>query len=163
VSDRLAGKVAVITGGAGGFGQAIARAFGREGALVIITDVNRDAVSNVADALGCLGLEQDVTDEAKWTEIIAAAEQRHGKLDILVNNAGILGDLGNGSPEEPRLKISIAFRRSTSREPSSDANLQLPRSVAQGVGRSSMFPRSPRSKAPGSRRPTVSAKRASNS
>jgi 3(or 17)beta-hydroxysteroid dehydrogenase len=103
MGDRLAGKVAVITGGAGGFGQAIARAFGREGAHVIITDVNRDSISNVADALGCLGLVQDVTDEAKWTEIIAEAEQRHGKLDILVNNAGILGDLEKGSPEETRL------------------------------------------------------------
>ncbi len=86
--SRLAGKVALITGGASGFGSASAALFMREGARVVITD--RDpAGAEVAAGIGCRFVLQDVTEEASWPALISDIDSREGRLDILVNNAGI--------------------------------------------------------------------------
>ncbi len=89
---KLDGKVAIITGGARGMGEATARLFHAEGAAVVITDVSSDTGAAVAASLGerALFCRHDVTDEAQWKAVVAAAIALFGRLDILVNNAGIL-------------------------------------------------------------------------
>lgn len=90
-TGRLAGKVALITGGARGQGAAEARLFVDEGATVVVTDVLTEAGEQLAGELGCEFLEHDVSSEARWTDVVADITERHGRLDVLVNNAGILG------------------------------------------------------------------------
>lgn len=90
---RLEGRVAVITGGGGGIGRAIAAAYADEGATVMLVDKDGDAAKSVARAvvdaggLAC-GLEVDVTAPGAPDGIVTQAVSRFGALDILVNNAG---------------------------------------------------------------------------
>jgi NAD(P)-dependent dehydrogenase (short-subunit alcohol dehydrogenase family) len=92
---RVEGKIALVTGGAQGLGAAIARMLAREGAKVAVTDINeegaRDTVARIeADYPGfAVAYRHDVTDEARWQEVLADAAERFGGLNILVNNAGI--------------------------------------------------------------------------
>lgn len=90
---RLAGKKALITGGAGGIGSAIAAAFLKEGADVLITDLDDDAAIATAERLSDLGrirgIGHDVTSEADWRTAVETAEADLGGLSVLVNNAGI--------------------------------------------------------------------------
>lgn len=90
--DRLAGKVAIITGGAKGLGAADARAFVAEGAKVIIADVDDIAGEALATELGDAARYAylNVCNEAEWQALIAAVDAEYGKLDILVNNAGVV-------------------------------------------------------------------------
>ena len=96
---RVEGKVALVTGGASGIGRGCAETLAREGATVVITDIQDDkgpaVVAEITAAGGrCEYLHHDVTSEDAWIEIVAEIDRRHGRLDILVNNAGI----GVGSP-----------------------------------------------------------------
>ena len=86
---RLAGKVAIITGAAGGIGEAGARLFVAEGAKVVMTDVQDGA--HIAAELGssAIFLKHDVTDEAGWAKVVGAALSQFGRLDVLINNAAI--------------------------------------------------------------------------
>jgi len=89
---RVAGLVALVTGAASGIGWACAEALAREGAIVVLTDVQ--AGEEVAAGIRAKGgraefHKHDVTSEARWGEIIAGIETAHGRLDVLVNNAGI--------------------------------------------------------------------------
>ena len=91
---RLEGKVALISGGARGIGEAIARLFAREGASVTIGDILEDEGQRVAreidDAGGrALFVRLDVTVEEDWRRAVQATVERFGKLNVLVNNAGI--------------------------------------------------------------------------
>jgi len=90
---RLENKVAVVTGAASGFGEAIARTFAREGASVVLSDINDNAGRPVADAINAAGgtatyIHADVTDADDVAGMVAEAEESYGGLDILVNNAG---------------------------------------------------------------------------
>ena len=87
---RLDGKIALITGGASGIGEAASRAFTQAGAKVIILDLNLKAASTLATALGGQAIECDITDEDQ----VANAFAQVPHLDLLVNNAGI-GLVGN--------------------------------------------------------------------
>lgn len=92
---RLAGKVALITGGASGIGRCTARRFAAEGARVVIADRDRDAGAALAAELNAAGTETlfvpcDVTDEASVAAVIAATRERFGALHVLVTCAGIL-------------------------------------------------------------------------
>ena len=89
---RLDGKVAIITGGARGQGEAEVRLFVAEGAKVVISDVLVDAGRALADELGeaAVFLRHDVSREEDWEAAINTATERFGGLDVLVNNAGIL-------------------------------------------------------------------------
>jgi NAD(P)-dependent dehydrogenase (short-subunit alcohol dehydrogenase family) len=94
MTGRMAGKVVLITGGASGIGLASAEACAREGAIVVITDLNAkegeaQAARLVATGLKAEFLSQDVTSEADWTRVMDETVRRHGRLDGLVNNAGI--------------------------------------------------------------------------
>jgi NAD(P)-dependent dehydrogenase (short-subunit alcohol dehydrogenase family) len=96
---RVDGKVAIITGGAGGIGDATARLLAEQGAKVIITDLNQDTGEALAAEIGAEFVAQDVTDQNLWKDIVAGAEAKHGALHILVNAAGIEGDMLNGAAE----------------------------------------------------------------
>ncbi|MBP2192668.1 glucose 1-dehydrogenase [Nocardia goodfellowii] len=89
---RLAGKVALITGGARGMGAEHVRRFVAEGARVVFGDVLDDAGRRLAAEIGpaCHYLRHDVTSETDWAAAVGAAQDRFGRLDVLVNNAGIL-------------------------------------------------------------------------
>ncbi len=96
---RVENKIALITGAAQGLGAAIAELLAREGASVVMTDINTQGVLQKAKEINADGLdkaiawEQDVSSEAAWQQTIDAISERFGRLDILVNNAGI----GSGS------------------------------------------------------------------
>jgi len=89
---RVAGKVAIVTGGASGMGKADAIALAREGARVVVADLNAEGGQAVADAIGdsATFMRLDVTDEDNWQSVVAATVEKFGRLDILVNNAGTL-------------------------------------------------------------------------
>ena len=95
--DRLANKVAVITGAAQGMGAAHARRFVAEGAKVILTDINAEMGAALLRELGpnALFVAHDVTEAASWAEVIRQGEAKFGKINVLVNNAGIIGDIAN--------------------------------------------------------------------
>jgi NAD(P)-dependent dehydrogenase (short-subunit alcohol dehydrogenase family) len=90
-TNRLAGKIALVTGAASGLGAAIARMFATQGARVLLTDIDGDGAARVAAAIGeaAGAMRHDVTAPADWEAAVAAAEARFGGLHILVNNAGI--------------------------------------------------------------------------
>ena len=90
---RLAGKVALITGGASGMGKSEATIFAREGARVVVADVLEAEGKDVVKAIGDAGrfIRLDVTSESEWQAAVAFAEREFGKLNVLVNNAGISG------------------------------------------------------------------------
>ena len=88
MGSRLQGKVALITGAAGGIGRASAALFEAEGARLALTDLDVSSLSAFAER-GALTLAQDVTDEARWRAVVDETVSRFGALDILVNNAGI--------------------------------------------------------------------------
>jgi len=89
---RLSGKIAVITGSAQGFGLGIAMAMHREGASVVIADINEKLAASVAGELGgyAASCRADVSDEGSVEQMAAYAVERFGGIDILVSNAGVL-------------------------------------------------------------------------
>jgi NAD(P)-dependent dehydrogenase (short-subunit alcohol dehydrogenase family) len=96
---RLQGKVALITGAAHGMGEAEAKMFAKEGAKVVVADVDQAAGQQVAAGIAEVGGEAlfvrlDVTREEDWRKAVDTTVARFGKLDILVNNAGISGSSG---------------------------------------------------------------------
>jgi len=99
VSGRVAGKAALITGAAGGLGQAMAWMLAREGARVAVTDMNLDGARALAEAINAdhpgtaCAFAHDVTDEAQWVSVVDQAVSAMGGLSILINNAGIGGEL----------------------------------------------------------------------
>ena len=88
---RLAGKIALVTGAGSGLGAAIATMFVRQGARVLMTDIDGVAVARHAGSLGpsAAAMAHDVTTPDDWQAAVAEAENRFGGLHILVNNAGI--------------------------------------------------------------------------
>jgi NAD(P)-dependent dehydrogenase (short-subunit alcohol dehydrogenase family) len=110
MSGRVEGKIALVTGGAQGLGEAAARMLVREGARVAVTDVNIDGARRVAQSLNetrkgsAVAIAHDVTQEGDWRRALEETERAFGGLHVLVNNAGIglTKDLEDVSLEEWR-------------------------------------------------------------
>jgi len=87
------GRVAIVTGGAGGIGLAVGRRLAAAGAKVVLVDLRRDAVSAAAESLGpgATGVQADVSSVADVERLVARTLEREGRIDILINNAGIMG------------------------------------------------------------------------
>ncbi len=92
---RLDGKVAVVTGGAGGIGEALALGLGYQGATVVVSSRNQQAIDGVAEKIStetgseALALAVDVTDESSIQNLVDAVVEKYGKIDILVNAMGM--------------------------------------------------------------------------
>ena len=86
---RLEGKTAIVTGAGSGFGAGIARIFAREGARVMVADINAAAAQSIADEIGGITCTVDVANGASVAAMAGAARNAWGRIDILVNNAGI--------------------------------------------------------------------------
>lgn len=96
---RLENKVAIITGGASGIGKATTLLFAKEGAKIIIADVNEKFGEEIASAIRTAGgngnaffFKLDVTDREQLKQLAKTALEKYGKIDILINNAGIVQD-----------------------------------------------------------------------
>jgi len=110
---RLAGRIAMITGGAAGIGLATAHKFAREGAVVAVCDRNEEAVQRAVQALNqeahqALGYCVDVTDRASLDATVQAIKKETGRLDVLVNNAGITQDAQLSRMDEAQFDAVIA-------------------------------------------------------
>ncbi|KAL6636585.1 hypothetical protein ACP70R_024157 [Stipagrostis hirtigluma subsp. patula] len=92
---RLDGKVAIVTGGASGIGEAAARLFASSGATVVIADIQDELGEAVAASVGCLYMRCDVTDEAQVEATVGAVVAEHGRLDVMLSNAGVLLPTGS--------------------------------------------------------------------
>jgi len=109
--SRLTGKIAIVTGAGSGLGTAISKRFAEEGAQVVLTDIDLESATNVANAIGtqAIALHQDVADEQRWDDIVAATIDAFGTPHVLVNNAGLVipGTIEDCSLEQFRLQNSI--------------------------------------------------------
>jgi 3alpha(or 20beta)-hydroxysteroid dehydrogenase len=109
--SRLAGKVAIVTGGAQGQGAEIARAFVAEGAKVVVADVADEPGAALAAELGDAAhfAHHDVSDETSWTALVEDTNSRFGPVSVLANNAGILrfGEIATGALEDVELMWRI--------------------------------------------------------
>ncbi len=98
---QLDGRVGIITGASSGIGAATARVLAREGAKLVLTDLDDAAGQALAAEIGGVYVHHDVTDDAAWPGVVDTAEKHFGRLDILVANAGI-GIMG------PAIEMSLA-------------------------------------------------------
>jgi NADP-dependent 3-hydroxy acid dehydrogenase YdfG len=114
MTQKLAGKVAIITGASAGIGAATAIALAEEGAYVAIAARRADRLNEVAQKIEALGgkvlqVITDVTDEAQVQNLIAKTKETFGRIDILVNNAGIAiaGQIANANTDDWRKMIDV--------------------------------------------------------
>jgi NAD(P)-dependent dehydrogenase (short-subunit alcohol dehydrogenase family) len=116
MSGRVAGKKALVTGAARGLGAATARMLAREGAKVLLTDIDEDGAARQAAAIDAefgggtaFSVPHDVTSESDWQAALTAAQDRLGGLSVLVNNAGIapLGSITSLSLESWKRTFAI--------------------------------------------------------
>ena len=112
--DRVKDKVALVTGGASGIGEECALLLAKEGAKVVVTDINKDRGKKVAEEIRSNGgdaifIKHDVSKEEDWKQVIEQTLQKFGKLNVLVNNAGVLlvKNVESTSLEEWRWIMSI--------------------------------------------------------
>ena len=95
MTGELDGKVAVVTGGASGLGEGLARRFAAEGAKVLIGDIDREAGTALAADIGADAhfVEADVADIDQVSGLVSTAIERFGGLHVMVNNAGVSGTM----------------------------------------------------------------------
>jgi NAD(P)-dependent dehydrogenase (short-subunit alcohol dehydrogenase family) len=96
MSSMLEGKVAMVTGASQGLGRALALAYAREGAMLVINSRNYESIRDVVDEIHSLGVEvfgigADVTSTSDVEDLVDVAVEHYDRIDVLVNNAGLLG------------------------------------------------------------------------
>jgi NAD(P)-dependent dehydrogenase (short-subunit alcohol dehydrogenase family) len=103
MADRLAGKVALVTGAGSGLGREMALLFAREGAALVINDIDEEAGGRTASEIGeaAMFVGGDVSDDASVQRLFAAVRDGHGRLDVSVHNAGIMDPRDEGVTETP--------------------------------------------------------------
>jgi NAD(P)-dependent dehydrogenase (short-subunit alcohol dehydrogenase family) len=109
---QLDGKVAIVTGAASGIGAASAQTLAREGARVVVSDIDEPGGEKLVGAINAVSgeavfLQHDVTDEERWVAVVAEIEHRYGRLDILFANAGI----GIGAPSIVDMSLADWWRQ----------------------------------------------------
>ena len=137
--SRLKTKICIVTGAGRGIGAAIAQAFAREGATVVVTDKNEASAADVAREIGGHHLRLDVASEADWTALAEAWPA----CDVLVNNAGITGfeeACARTTPSTPRWRIGVPCMRSISTAHFSAAAMRSARCAPGVPGRLSTYP-----------------------
>lgn len=112
--DRVKGKIAIVTGAAGGLGKAQALLLAKEGAKVIVTDIDETQGKKVSEEINAQGgeaifIQHDVSSEIQWKRVISETLETFGTLDILVNNAGVIifKNIEDTSLDEWRWLMSI--------------------------------------------------------
>jgi len=119
-SNRLQGKVTIITGSGSGIGRGIAHCLANEGSIVVINDMNsekvRSVVKEVKDARGqAIGIKADVTKPGQINLMVQRVLKKFGKIDILVNNAGVIGNhagppLTNITKNDLNMVLDVNFK-----------------------------------------------------
>src|ERR1700750_2050052 len=106
MADRLAQKVALITGAGSGLGREMALLFAREGAYVVINDIDEEAGQNTASEIGSAAsfVAGDVSDDGSVAALFEAVRESYGRLDVSVHNAGIM-ESRDGGPTATPLEI----------------------------------------------------------
>jgi NAD(P)-dependent dehydrogenase (short-subunit alcohol dehydrogenase family) len=115
MAGRLAGKVAVVTGGGGGIGEATAGLFWEEGACVVLVDNQAADLQQAVDSISpsgerLLGLPADVSEEAEAARVMRTAAERFGRLDVLANVAGVrapIGPVTSATPDDWQRILSV--------------------------------------------------------
>lgn len=107
-TGRLHDLVAIITGGGSGFGESMCQAYAREGARIVVADINAEAAERVAAALSAAGhvafsCRVDVAKSGEMRDLVQAALDRYGRIDVMVNNAGI------SHVNQPMLNVTEEF------------------------------------------------------
>ena len=104
---QLENKVAIITGAASGMGKAMAKGYAKEGASVVIADLDADAATEVAESINsdggdAIAIQYDVTDIQQSHDLVDSTVDKYGKLDVLVNNAGVVvvSPIEDATPED---------------------------------------------------------------
>ena len=145
---QLKDKVAIVTGAASGIGEAIALGYGKEGAHVVLADINETGVREVANEITAMGQKAkavrfDVTDFAASKTLVADTVKEFGSLDILVNNAGIckISPIWDVTPEEwdPTFDVNVKglfFLAQAACEPMRKQRSGKIINIASGAGRS---------------------------
>ena len=129
---KLDGKVAVVTGAGNGIGAAIARRFAAEGARVVVTDIEPEGLSRVADEIGAVGLAADITEPASVRAVADLARSRYGEVDVWLSNAGVAGPRQPGDLQDDSLwdlmwRLHVLSHLNAARE-------VLPSMIARGDG-----------------------------
>jgi NAD(P)-dependent dehydrogenase (short-subunit alcohol dehydrogenase family) len=112
MSGKLAGRVALVTGGGGGIGEAIVRRFAEEGARVVVAEVDEESGGRVADQVGGLFVRTDVSVREQNIAAVEAAVRSYGGIDVLVNNAwggGGIGRLEYKSEDQLSAGINVGY------------------------------------------------------
>ena len=136
---RLEHKRCLVTGAARGIGEAIAARFLREGAQVILSDIDFDATAETAQRLGGTPYALDVAQESHWDRLA----QDYPEMDVVVNNAGITGFETSPAPQDPENAALEDWRRvhrTNTTEPFSDAAMLFARCARRRQGQLSTYP-----------------------
>ena len=109
---KLENKVAIITGAASGIGKATAELFAREGAKVVVADINVEAGKKVVQKIKVAGgeatfVQVDVSRAADVKRMVEMAMNSYGKIDILFNNAGVAGEIFEETTEEKWRRMAV--------------------------------------------------------
>lgn len=91
MSDKMAGKVAIVTGAASGMGEHHARLLAAHGAKVVLTDIQADLGTKIAEEIGenAVFMQHDVSSEEQWQQVVTDTESKFGTINVLINNAAI--------------------------------------------------------------------------